>query len=155
MPRQRLSGCGRVTFRVPPDGLWSSLLDPETLRAAIPGAVEVERIDAERFRATICFGVGWITGRYTADLVLTATQEPWSLDLSGASRGAFGKGEASAHVDLAAVAGGGARLDWRYQGTVSGPVSLAGRSLLQVASDHFVRRFFADLSRLVNAQPPS
>lgn len=124
------------------------------LRAAIPGAVGVEQLDEARYRATIAFGVGWITGRYTAELVLAGMQRPQRLDLSGHSKGAFGKGEARAHVEIAALVAGGSRLDWRYEGTVSGPVAFVGRRLLQVASDLFIQRCFANLSQLIRSSGP-
>ena len=147
-----MSGCGSLLFRTPSDAVWNALLDPVILRAAIPGALEVQRIDAGRFRARISFGVGWIAGHYTAELVLTNMRQPWSLDLSGSSEGTFGRGEASAQVELRNSATDGTRLNWQYRGTVSGPVAFAGRRLIQVASDLFIQRVFANLSRHMNAR---
>lgn len=135
----------------PPDVLWPSLLDPATLAAVIPGAGFVERAGEDRFKAPMSFGVGFVRSRYLAELVVVGKNPPNALELAGHSAGAWGGGEATAHMSLAALARSRTRIEWHYTGRVFGPVAMLARGLHQAAADRFIRRVFDGLARRVEA----
>ena len=150
MATRYLTGQGSVVLPAGPVEVRAALLDPEALRGAIPGADAVEQVGPAQFRATISFGAGRLRGRYAAELTLSESRLG-AMQLQGGSQGPLGGGTASAQVELTALAGGRTRLSWTYQGTVSGPVALLGRRLLQTGNDLFIHRFFAVLAGRLRA----
>ena len=144
-----MAGCGSVVVDASPAVVWSALLDPGVLAAVVPGATRVARVGPARFEAEVGFGVGPVRGRYRAGLDLAVMTPPERLELAGQSVGRFGGGRAHAWVGLAAVPGGGTRIEWRYEGRVHGPVAIVGRTLLQATGGAFVRRFFDRFGRYV------
>ena len=73
---RRLRGEGSASVSAAPDKVWAMLLDPATLKAAIPGCRHVERIDDSRFRADVTIGIGPVKGRYRAEVTLSEPDPP-------------------------------------------------------------------------------
>ena len=144
--KRALSGEGTARLPARPALVWAALLDPEVLCFLTPGAETVERLEPNGFRASVSFGIGGLRGRYRVTLRLADLLPPASLGRAGACQGTLGGGDAAAHVALAEE-GEGTRVAWRFTGTVRGPVSLVGGTLLRVTSRLFVDRFFARLAR--------
>ena len=139
----------------PCDHVWSALLDPDILQRLIPGADRVVRLDPDRFKASLSFGVGRVRGRYEVELRLSEVVPPRALDLAGQARGWLGGGGATAHVELTEAGTAGTTVAWCYAGVVTGPVALAGTALLGGTSRLFVQRFFLALSRHLAAEAGS
>lgn len=142
-----LAGAGSVVVAASADQVWAALLDPAVLCSLIPGAERVEQVGEGRFRAVIMFGVSRLRSRCEAGLQMSDLEHPCRLTLAGDAAGLFGGGSAVGHVTLAERTPGETMLTWRYAGTVSGPMTLAGGRLLRVASDMFVNQFFQGLTR--------
>lgn len=162
MPRRSLAGAGEEAVPAPPAAVRAALLHPATLRALVPGAEEVSQPEPGLYCAVLGFGVGRLRGHYRVELrvvsheaghgTLRSTGQdagqdgPCELVLAGHSAGPLGGGSATAHVLLREGPTGHTRLAWRYEGTVTGPVALAGSTALRLASQRYVRRFFATLA---------
>ncbi len=146
MSEQRLTGEGSCDVGAPPGLVWLTLLDPETLRALIPGTDSVERI-GDRYVASLSYGAGRIRALYRVELVLSDPIPPSTLALSGHSEGRLGWGRATAFVALEPAAPGRTTITWRYEGVIGGPVSLLGGLVLRSAARVFVGRFFSALAQ--------
>ena len=145
MPKQRITGTGQALIPAEPQTVWNALLDPATLAAIIPGARNVEQLAPMHFRATLSLGVGPFRADYGASLQL-AGERPTNFELKGASRGTLGWGEGTGTVTLRPRTPGNTIIEWRYQGFINGPVTLAGSAILGAATKIFVTRFFTTLA---------
>lgn len=146
MPERRLAGEGRVRVPAPPLAVLDVLLRPDALACLVPGAEAVEQPEPGLYSATLRIGVGRLAGCYRAELRLHLLDPSRALRVSGSSAGLFGHGTAAGQVSLRALPSGGTLVSWRYEGTVGGPVTLAGSLPLRVATRVFIGRFFAALA---------
>ena len=76
-----LHGEGEATVNAPAERIWVMLLDPETLRAVIPGCHSVAKISDTHFRADVTIGIGPVKGRYRADVKLSDLDPPRAVTL--------------------------------------------------------------------------
>jgi 2-furoyl-CoA dehydrogenase large subunit len=139
---------GGGTARVPaaPGEVWRRLLDPDTLRAVIPGAHAVEKISNTRFRAEVTLGVGPVKGRYRASIELSELDPPRAVTLSGSVTGVLGSGRGSGRITLAAE-GGGTLISYSYDAEIGGKVAAVAGRLLDGAARLIIRQFFEALAR--------
>lgn len=145
MPKQRITGAGHALIPAEPTVVWKALLDPKTLAAIIPGARDVERLGPMHFRASLSLGVGPFRADYAATLQLGG-EEPSRFDLQGASSGRLGWGAGNGAVALRRRPPGHTIVEWSYEGSINGPVTLAGGPILGTATKFFVTRFFTALA---------
>ena len=152
--RHALTGQGSVELAADRARVWSALLDPQILRMLVPGADQIDGAD-NHYEARLSFGVGRLRGRFEVGLTLANLEPPRALDLVGTSRGLLGGGSANARVELTALGPARTRIAWTYDGVVTGPIAMAGTTLLQASSTLFVQRFFAAVARHVTAHGPA
>lgn len=143
----RVRGGGAVAVPAAPGAALAALLDPATLRRAVPAAEAVEHLGAGRYRAAISLGVGPLRVRQVVELTLVPGRDPGSLDLAGTSSGRLAHGHGAGHAVLEGAADGGTRITWRFEGTVGGIAALAGEAALSAVAHAFAARFFAGLRR--------
>lgn len=141
-----LHGEGSAEVAAEPQLIWNMLLDPETLRAVIPGAHAVHRVTATHFRADVTLGVGPVKGRYKADIRLSDLDEPRAVTLSGRVEGALGFGGGSGRITLMPIESG-TRVGYSYEAAIGGKVASVGGRLLDGAARIVIGQFFAALAR--------
>ncbi len=144
-----IEGAGSVRTSATREVVRAALLDPECLRRIIPGAQTVDRLAPDRFGATIRFGVGPFRTVYTVALTIANPADPFVFEITGSSVGGLGHGRAAGQVTLAAHTRSGTAIAWRYAGVIGGPVSMAGRGLLTLASQRFCAGVFDRLIRAI------
>lgn len=142
-----LHGSGQAHAAAPPQAVWDMLLDPQTLAAIIPGCHGVEKLSDTHFRAEVTLGVGPVTGRYKADIVLSDLTAPKAVTLTGVVTGALGNGGGTGRITLAATDDGGTTLAYDYDAEVGGKVAAIGGRLLDGAAKIVIRQFFEALAR--------
>ena len=136
-----------------PGAVLAALLDPATLRRAVPAAESVERVGEGRYRAVIAVGVGLLSVRQVAEMTIGAGTEARpgcrALVATGRSSGALAWGEATGEALLEPCEGGRTRITWRYEGVVGGAAALAGDAALGLAARGFAARFFGNVRRVL------
>ena len=141
-----------------PEAVLAALLDPATLRRAVPAAETVERTGEGRYRAVLAIGVGPLRARQAVELVIGAGGEagPGRLALiaSGRSGGSFAWGEARGDAVLEPLGDGRTRITWRYEGVVGGAAALLGDAALGLAARGFAARFFGNVQRTLVVRVP-
>jgi len=141
-----LRGEGFVEVAAPPAAVWRVLLDPESLKAVIPGCRELRKTGDNDYVAEVSLGVGPVRGRFTATVGLSELVTETSGRIGGALSGTLGSASGSGLLRLAPSAKG-TRIDYDYAVAVGGKVASVGGRLLDGAAKVVIRQFFAALAR--------
>ena len=144
---RRLRGDGEATVAAPAGRVWTMLLDPATLQAAIPGCHTLQKISDTHFRADVTLGVGPVKGRYRAEVRLSDLDPPHAVTLGGAAEGALGFGRGEGRIALVPRADGGTTIRYVYEAAIGGKVASIGGRLLDGAARVIIGQFFAALAR--------
>jgi 2-furoyl-CoA dehydrogenase large subunit len=142
-----LHGDGEAQVRATPEAVWQMLLEPESLKAIIPGCHSVEKLTGTHFRADVTLGVGPVKGRYKADIKLSDLDPPRAVTLTGVVTGALGDGRGTGRIRLTSSENGGTRLRYDYDAEIGGKVASVGGRLLDGAAKIVIRQFFVALAR--------
>jgi 2-furoyl-CoA dehydrogenase large subunit len=144
---RRLRGEGEASVGAPAERVWAMLLDPETLRAVIPGCHSVAKISDTHFRADVTIGIGPVKGRYRADAKLSDLDPPRAVTLGGSAEGALGFGGGEGRITLVPADNGGTTIRYVYEAAIGGKVASIGGRLLDGATRVIIGQFFAALAR--------
>ena len=144
---RQLHGHGTASIKAQPQRVWDMLLDPDTLRAVVPGCRSVEKISDTHFCADVTLGIGPVTGRYRADVTLSDLDPPQSITLGGSAYGALGFGSGAGRIVLKPDGNGGTVMIYDYDATIGGKVASIGGRLLDGATKVIIGQFFAALAR--------
>lgn len=142
-----------VEIPAPPQAVYDALLDPETLKAIIPGCHALELESENHYRADVTVGVGMIRARFAARVGLTDLEPPHSLRLSGSGNSPMGSATGSAKVTFVELENGHTRLDYAYDAAVSGKVAAVGGRMLQSASKVIIGQIFTRLALRLTGKP--
>ena len=144
-----ISGTGDVHVAADAQGIWQTLLDPQSLKRIIPGCHSVEALTPGHFVANVSLGVGPIRGRFVANVRLSDLVPPEAVKLSGDLVGPLGKAEGIGHITLAPEAGG-TRISYVYKVDVGGKVASIGGRMIGRATEIVIGQFFTKLAELSN-----
>jgi 2-furoyl-CoA dehydrogenase large subunit len=141
-----VAGTGSLEIAAPPQTVWDALLDPNVLRAVIPGCHALEATGENQYEAEVTLGVGPVRGRFDARVALSDLDPPKAATLSGGIDGPLGKASGGGRVRLT-VAGEGTRIDYDYTVDVSGKAAAVGARMMKSAADIVIAQFFRRLGR--------
>jgi 2-furoyl-CoA dehydrogenase large subunit len=139
-------GSGETVIDAPPMRVWQTLLDPDALRAIIPGCESVEMTGPETYRARVRISIAGIGGSYDVAMRLFDRREGERMRLSGRAESKLGFGEGEAIVTLAPVAEGRTRLGYRYVAAVGGRLAGFGQRMLDGIVRVLLATFFERLA---------
>jgi 2-furoyl-CoA dehydrogenase large subunit len=138
-------GEDEVVIDASPIQIWQALLDPESLRAVIPGCESVEATGPDSYRARVRISVAGIGGSYDVVMRLFDRREPERIRLSGRAESRVGFGEGEAIVSLTALPEGRTRLAYRYVAVVGGKLAGFGQRMLDGVVRVLLASFFERL----------
>ncbi|OCR26000.1 carbon monoxide dehydrogenase [Pseudomonas syringae] len=141
-----------VVIPATPQQVFDTLLDPQTLKAIIPGCHALELEGENRYSADVTVGVGMIRARFEAKVALSDLDPPHSLRLSGSGNSSMGSAIGHAKVRFVELENGQTSLEYHYQVSVSGKVAAVGGRMLQGASKVIIGQIFTRLSQRVTGQ---
>lgn len=129
----------------PPSVVWEAILNPEVLKACVPGCESMTGSLAEGYEAVVVQKVGPVKTRFTGVVSISDIVEGQSLRISGEGKGGpagFAKG--GANVAFEALEGGGTRLSYEVQANVGGKLAQLGSRIIdgfakKMADDFFTR----------------
>lgn len=148
-----MTGAGSFAVAAPPEKVWRALLDPESLRKAIPGCHRLDAIASNAYRAEVSLGVGPVRGRFVAHVRLSDLNPETSGRISGTLEGPLGSASGGGVLRLTTTQTG-TRIDYDYEVGVSGTAASVGGRLLDGAAKLLMRQFFERLARQVQAPEP-
>ncbi len=150
---QLLHSSGSILIAASPEKVFAVLLDPEALARVIPGCHALVPEGDHRYRADVTVGIGLVKARYSAEIVLSDIDAPYSQRLAGQGISSLGSGAGSGTVRLEATAGG-CELHYDYAAQVCGKVAAVGSRMLDGAAKIILAQLFESLGRQATGAKP-
>jgi len=149
---------GQQLLPAPRDRVWSALLDPETLRAAIPGCEYVTAEGDGVYRIGMLATVGAVQARFQGRMQQQDVQPPHRCTLSFEGDGGlagFAKGSAEVELLESEEARDVTRLQYRAQAQIGGRVAQIGSRLVDATAARMSAQFFERLGRAIATPAPA
>jgi carbon monoxide dehydrogenase subunit G len=128
-----------------PAQVYAALLDPEMLKACVPGATEVEGSPEAGFTATVVQKVGPVKATFKGEVTISDMVQDTSLKIDGAGKGgAAGFAKGGADVRLAASEGG-CELSYDVEAKVGGKLAQLGSRIIDGFAKKMADQFFTNL----------
>ena len=141
---------GSYTFDMPPEQVWTLLMDPAVISSCIPGCDTFEPTGPNSYRARLTIALAAITGSYDGLVTLSGLvpNTSYRLTAEGKGRPGFVKGNAAV---ILRVEGTTTIVD--VSGTVQtgGPIARLGQRLLGGVSKMMLDRFFESMVEISRA----
>ncbi len=132
-------------IKAAPAVVWAAILDPEVLKACVPGCESMTGSPADGFEAVVVQKVGPVKARFTGLVHLSDIVEGKSLTISGEGKGGpagFAKGGAKVTFT---PEGDGTLLAYEVEANVGGKLAQLGSRLIdgfaKKMADDFFERF--------------
>jgi carbon monoxide dehydrogenase subunit G len=137
-----------------PERVWAALVDPDVLKACIPGCEVFERTGENTYRATVAAKVGPVAARFAGNMELADVTPPtgYTLKFEGQG-GAAGFANGSAKVGLASADGGHTTLTYAVKAQVGGKLAQIGSRLVDGAAAKLADDFFARFAAAMAPKP--
>lgn len=126
--------------------VWAGLLDPEVLKACVPGCTEMSGSAQEGFEATVIQKVGPVKATFKGSVALSQMVEPHSLTISGEGKGGaagFAKGSADVRLELD---GDITILHYDVEAKVGGKLAQLGSRIIDGFAKKMADQFFENFS---------
>jgi carbon monoxide dehydrogenase subunit G len=138
---------GQHTFNVPREKVWQFLLDPDVLKASLPGCEKLEAVGEDEYVATMKIGISFIKGTFSGKVKITDKNEPESYRM--AVEGSGPQGQVSGVGTLELIDEGGTATIVKYHGdaNVRGALARVGARMIQPAAKTIVGQFFEKMEK--------
>lgn len=128
-----------------PAEVYAALLNPEVLKACVPGATEVTGSPEDGFEASVTQKVGPVKATFKGQVTLSEMVENESLTITGEGKGgAAGFAKGGAEVRMEAVDGGTA-LSYDVEAKVGGKLAQLGSRIIDGFAKKMADQFFSNL----------
>jgi uncharacterized protein len=144
---------GEYELPVPREVVWEKLNDPETLKAAIPGSEELQKVSDTEFQAVVVTKIGPVKAKFKGKVTLSDLDPPNGYTISGEGSGGaagFAKGSAVVHL---IEDGGATNLNYEVKAQIGGKLAQLGSRLIDATSKKLATEFFEKFGEAV-APPP-
>lgn len=141
-------------IKAPPETVWAAILDPEVLKACIPGCDSLTGSVAEGFEAVVTQKVGPVKATFKGLVQLSDIAEGRSLKISGEGKGGpagFAKG--GANVSFEPIEGG-TRLTYAAEAHVGGKLAQLGSRIIDGFAKKMADDFFTRFQEAVEGPAP-
>lgn len=137
---------GEHTFSAPRDRVYAFLLDPDTLKACLPGCEKLEKVGEDEYAATMKIGIGMIKGTFSGRVKISDKQEPTSYRMLVEGKGPQGQVSGDGMLELIEE-DGGTLVKWSGDANVRGTLARIGSRVIQPAASTIVGQFFKCLEQ--------
>jgi carbon monoxide dehydrogenase subunit G len=134
---------GKFTLNAPIQKLWDTLLQPETLKACLPGAEKIELIDERTYDCVVKQKVGPISVRFKFKSILTKVEPPNHIEMGGdgVDLGKAGRFTQKTSIDLKETEGDGVEISYRCDASVVGKLAMFGDRILRAKAKKIEAEF--------------
>ena len=129
--------------------VWDALLDPDILKASIPGADRLDQTSPGKFDAEISVGIGMFRGKFHGTVKSIDLNPPSSqrLVMSGEGSGGWIKGEGALTLrDVDGIT----EIEVEGEASTGGVLARVGQRMIGNASKKMMGQFFKNLNRALN-----
>ncbi len=137
-----------------PATIYAALLDPEVLKACVPGAQEVTGNAEDGYEATVVQKVGPVKATFKGKVTMTDLVPGKSMVITGSGKGgAAGFAKGGATVTLEPLAEGGTRLSYEVEAKVGGKLAQMGSRIIDGFAKKMADQFFVNLQTAIEGPP--
>jgi len=143
---------GEYRIPAPREAVWKALNDPETLKQAIPGCDDIQKISDTEMTAKVTARVGPVKASFSGKVTLSDLDPPNGYKIAGEGQGGvagFAKG--GADVRLKPDDSGGTILTYTATAAVGGKLAQIGSRLIEGTSKQMADQFFGKFAEIVAA----
>lgn len=142
---------GEHWLPAPPEVVWESLHDEETLKATIPGCQELRQTAPNAFEGSASVGIGVIKGLYSGTVELVK-EEPYSyaeINIDTTSGHAEIRGNGKVHLEKS---DGGTMVRYEGEARISGMLAAVGQRLLPSATRSLTQSFLKNVEEVLTQE---
>lgn len=143
---------GDYTLSASPQEVYQAMLDPEVLKACLPGCESLTEVGPDEYEAVMTIGIGMIKGRYGGHVKISDKNEPDSFTMLVEGKGPQGQIGGEGKITLSPTKSGGTHLAWEGDANVRGVLARIGGRVIQPAAKTIVNKFFGELEDRFAAQ---
>jgi carbon monoxide dehydrogenase subunit G len=137
---------GLQSFAVPPGQAWDVLLDPEAVKAVLPGCEAFDHVGGEDYKVRIAVNLIAFTATVTGDVTMTDRVRPESYSVLVSGQGSLGSVNISCRMKLEPD-GAGSRLGYDIDVEAMGQLGVIGAPVLGPAAKLIVGQFMANMEK--------
>jgi len=130
------------------DRVWAALMDPEILKASIPGCQSMSETGPHAYEMVVKSSIGPVSVRMKSTLQMLDIVDRTSYRLSvqgNAGPAGFAKGEI--RIRIADASSGGTRLDYEASGDIGGKLAQVGARLIEGVVAKMTAQFFQNFQK--------
>lgn len=142
---------GSYTFKAPREQVYNVLLDPDALRACLPGVQKFETVGEDQYEVTMKVGIAAVKGEYQGKVHLRDKQPPshYEMQVEGSGGPGFIKGVGQ--VDLEDK-DGGTLLKYVGDAQVGGMLAGVAQRMLPGIAKMMAGEFFKAMEKQIQAR---
>lgn len=137
---------GEQTVPASREAVYDAMLDPETLKSALPGCESLEEIGPNEYLATMTIGVAMIKGKYDGKVKITDDSRPDGFTMHIEGKGPQGQLSGVGTVKFEAVSDSETKVIYDGDANVRGMLARIGSRVIQPAANMIVGKFFTELT---------
>ncbi|WP_299044821.1 carbon monoxide dehydrogenase subunit G [uncultured Tateyamaria sp.] len=133
--------------------VWAAILDPDVLKACVPGCQEMEGTPKDGFTATVVQKVGPVKATFKGAVTLSDMQAPESVNITGEGKGGaagFAKGGAKVRLE---DQGAQTVLHYDVEAKVGGKLAQLGSRIIDGFAKKMADQFFNNFQDHVGTPP--
>ncbi|AUC55594.1 carbon monoxide dehydrogenase [Sagittula sp. P11] len=137
------------TIKAPREVVWEAILNPEVLKACVPGCTEMSGSAEEGFEATVVQKVGPVKATFKGQVNLEDMDAPNTVKLVGEGKGGaagFAKGSAVVRLEEAED---GTLLTYDVDASVGGKLAQLGSRIIDGFAKKMADQFFSNFQEAV------
>lgn len=148
---------GEYRIAAPRETVWRAVLDPDVLKACIPGCKELEQTGEGAYAAKVQIKVGPVSATFAGTVELLDRDPPSTCRIVGQGNGGiagFAKGEATVTL---LEDGAETVLTYVAEAQIGGKLAALGSRLIQATAKKLSDQFFSSFAAMVSsgAEAPS
>lgn len=136
---------GQYTIAAKAETVWERLNDPDVLAKSLPGVDKLEADGPDRYKATIKYKMGPVSGTFNGTVELSEKNPPHSMRLKTSARGGPGFVNGDGKVELVPK---GEETEIHYSGDVQlgGMLAAVGSRMIEGAAKKSIEEFFQSVA---------
>ena len=132
------------------EAVYDAMLDPETLKGALPGCEKLEEVGPNEYLATMTIGVAMIKGKYDGKVKITDDTRPEGFTMHIEGKGPQGQLSGVGNVRFEEVSETETKVIYDGDASVRGMLARIGSRVIQPAANMIVGKFFTELTTKIS-----